>query len=172
MTFSLRELARSDLSFINTWRNDPELIAQLASPFRFIGQEVDDAWFNAYLAARSNQVRLAICRDADQPIGAVYLLNIDWLNRSAEFAIWIGDKTMQGCGAGEFSTRAAVKHAFTDLNLHRLYLTVLPTNTRAIHLYEKVGFVVEGRLRAAVFKQGQFVDMVQMSLLASDSLPT
>lgn len=43
--YKLRELERKDLTIINSWRNDYELIEQLGAPFRYINLEVDQKWF-------------------------------------------------------------------------------------------------------------------------------
>lgn len=169
MSFYLRELTPSDVKKINEWRNNRTIIDSLGAPFRFIAEEVDSAWIGSYLSNRNNCVRLAICqKENDEIIGACYLLSIDWLSRQAEYAIWIGDSGFQGKGAGEFSTRTMLSHGFNDLNLHRIYLTVLDSNERAISLYKKVGFSKEGKLREAVFKNGKYLDMVQMSILSHE----
>jgi len=161
----LREIRRTDLPLINGWRGDRSLIEQLGSPFRHVGPEVDERWFEQYLATRTNNVRLAICTSNEQMIGAVYLLGIDWVNRNTEFAIWIGDPAARNRGIGEAATRQALDHAFLDLNLERIYLHVLTNNTRAIKLYRKVGFVQEGIQRRAVYKGGEYRDLLLMSLL-------
>lgn len=167
----LREIARSDLETINSWRADKSLVDLLGSPFRYVGVEVDNRWFDAYLNARAHNVRLAICRkDIGQIIGVVYLLHIDWVNRSAEFSIQLGADTERGTGSGEQATRIAIQHAFSDLNLRRVQLTVLSTNERAITLYKKVGFHTEGCFRQALFKNGSYVDVTSMAMLNSDFL--
>ena len=51
-----------------------------------------------------------------------------------------------------------LKHAFCDLNLHRVWLTVLDTNAAARRVYDKVGFRVEGTIREGVFKDGRYHD--------------
>jgi RimJ/RimL family protein N-acetyltransferase len=169
MEYMLRELSRDDLAEITKWRNDPSLIQWLASPFRYIDNEVDVCWFNTYLAARSNNVRLAICNVETGIIaGAVYLLGIDWINRHAEFSIVIGDDTARGHGLGQFATHGILRHAFGDLNLRRVSLTVLANNERAINLYRKIGFVEEGRARQAVFKNNEYIDLIQMAMLAEE----
>ena len=38
-----------------------------------------------------------------------------------------------------------LNHAFFNMNLNRVELTVIENNKRSIHLYEKNGFVYEGR---------------------------
>lgn len=169
MSYFLRELSRSDLVEITKWRNEPDLINQLGATFRFIDQEVDVNWFNQYLATRSNNIRLAICdKETKKIIGAVYLLGIDWINKSGELAIWIGNKAEQGKRIGEFATRGILHHAFADLNLHRIHLTVLTKNERAMRLYKKVGFIEEGCLRQAVFKNGEYTDLIQMAILSNE----
>jgi RimJ/RimL family protein N-acetyltransferase len=163
---ALRELSRADLPTLNAWRNDPEVIAHLGANFRFIDLAVDERWYEAYMANRDKQVRLAIVdAAADRLIGFVYLTEIHPINRTGEFAIFIGDKASWSRGFGEAATRRMLAHAFEDLNLNRIHLTVQADNERAIRLYEKVGFSVEGRHPEAVYKQGRFVDMIAMGML-------
>ena len=164
----LRELARSDLETINRWRNDPGVVALLGGSFRHVCMTVDERWYESYLANRATNVRLAIEVTDGKMVGAVYLVGIDWLNRSAEFAIWIGDAASQGKRIGEAATRLMLAHGFDDLNLERIHLTVLRHNERAIRLYRKVGFVEEGVLRRAAFKGGQYRDLLAMSILRDE----
>lgn len=172
MSYFLRELSRADLPAINGWRNDREAQKWLVSPFRFVADEVDGKWYDGYLGGRSNNIRLAICESASgKSIGVAYLLAIDWIVRSGDFGILIGDRSAQGKGAGEFATRALLAHAFGDMNLHRVQLSVLAGNERARSLYRKVGFLEEGRARRAAFKNGEYVDLIQMAILAGEYRP-
>jgi Acetyltransferase (GNAT) domain len=101
----------------------------------------------------------------DRLIGTAYLNQIHPINRSAEFAIAIWDSAFWGQGAGEWASREVLRHGFLDLNLHRIYLYALAYNTRALHLYEKLGFRREGRLEAAIYKNGEYHDLVVMGYL-------
>ena len=58
-----------------------------------------------------------------------------------------------------------LRHGFRTLNLNRVYLRVHADNKRAIRTYEKVGFVHEGKLRQAVYKNGKYKDVLLMSVL-------
>lgn len=166
MGIYLRELSSNDLSKINTWRNNQSTVSFLGGNFRFVDIAVDEEWYQNYINHRNSNIRLAICEDkTDLVIGAVYLLNIDWVNRNSEFAIWLGDENSRGKGYGRLATELAIKHAFNDLNLHRIYLSVLATNHRAITLYENVGFKNEGLLRGSIFKDGSYKDVYVMSIL-------
>lgn len=169
MNYFLRELSRADLQAINGWRNDREAQKWLVSPFRFVSDEVDGKWYDAYLGARANNIRLTIYESTyGKPVGVVYLLAIDWISRTGDFGILIGDRNAQGKGVGEFAVRTILNHAFADLNLHRVQLSVLAGNERARSLYKKVGFAEEGRARQAAFKDGAYADLIQMAILAAD----
>jgi RimJ/RimL family protein N-acetyltransferase len=52
--------------------------------------------------------------------------------------------------------------------LNRIFLRVYETNPRAIRSYEKAGFVHEGRMRQAEFKDGEYFDVFLMSVLRSE----
>ena len=64
--------------------------------------------------------------------------------------------------------RLLLRHAFRDLGLQRVYLTVVEDNERAIRTYEQCGLVVEGRLRRHAYKQGQLKDLIFMGICADD----
>lgn len=169
--YRLRELERRDLETINNWRNDPDLIAQLGAPFRYINLDVDVRWFENYMSNRSGTVRCAIVEDGKEEIlGLVSLTDIDSLNQSAVLHIMIGERKNQGMGIGTFAVQAMLNHAFYNMNLHRVELTVQESNTRAIHLYEKCGFSQEGKKREAFYKNGQFVDARVYSKLKTEHM--
>lgn len=166
----LRELGRNDIKTINRWRSDPELICGLGAPYRFINEEVDASWFDAYMKSRNSCVRCVIfdTDNEEKALGLVTLSNINYINRSAELHIMIGEKENQGKGIGTFAVTTMVKYAFEDLNLHRIELGVLETNDRAIGLYKKCGFVQEGFKRKSNYKNGKYVSMIIMSVLKED----
>ena len=167
--YKLRELERKDLTIINSWRNDYELIEQLGAPFRYINLEVDQKWFDCYMSNRGNQVRCAIVEEnKDDILGLVSLVSVNQMNQSAELHIMIGDKENQGKGIGSFAVKEMLNHAFFNMNLNRVELTVIENNKRAIHLYEKNGFVYEGRKRKARYKGGKFMDMLMYAVLRDD----
>jgi RimJ/RimL family protein N-acetyltransferase len=49
--------------------------------------------------------------------------------------------------------------------VHRLELEVIASNARAIHVYEKLGFVTEGVRRNALKKHGQVLDTLMMAMI-------
>lgn len=71
----------------------------------------------------------------------------------------------QGLGIGFTLMEAVLDLALNWLGLIRLQLEVYPDNTRAIRLYERLGFEVEGNYRAYAFRDGQYVDTLVMGRL-------
>ncbi len=168
-TFRLRELQKKDLPQLNEWRNDPEITNFLGNNFIYIAEEIDEIWYEVYLKNRNSQVRLAIeITNGKLYIGNVNLTSIHLVNRSAEFSILIGNKDFWSKGIGYQATQAMLHHGFENLNLNRVYLTVLQNHKRAIKLYEKCGFQSEGCHRSAIYKNGSYHDLNQMAVLRSD----
>ena len=170
--YKLRELEREDIKRINKWRNDPELIACLGAPYRFINEDVDSDWYDKYINARNSCVRCAIIdTEKDEILGLISLININYINRCADLHIMIGGKENRGKGIGTFAVSAMVKHAFLNLNLRRIELGVLENNIVAIRLYERCGFVREGIKRESNYKNGKYENMILMSILKKDFTP-
>jgi len=118
-----------------------------------------------------DRVDLAITRkeNADY-IGEVVLNQIDWKNRSANFRIALAGETFYGKGYGTESARLLVEYGIQVLKLHRIELEVYDFNSRAQHVYEKIGFVIEGIRRDVLLWDGEYHDAILMSILEPASL--
>ena len=162
----LRELAREDIAIVNRWRQDRDLVDGLGAPARYISEDVDHAWFEDYLRRRGADVRCAILVEGEvEPVGLISLIGIDSVHRRAEMHLLVGRRDLHGRGVGTDATRLMLAHAFGDLNLHRVFLSVLARNAAAIRVYEKSGFVREGVARESAYKRGEYEDMMQMAIL-------
>ena len=167
--YYLREIERKDIPKINEWRNDEELISLLGAPYRYINSDVDYKWYENYMANRHNTVRCVIVnKKNDNIIGLISLLNIDNTNRNCTIGIMIGEKENRSKGGGTFAMDKMIEHAFCNLNMERVELTVLSDNQKAINLYEKVGFKCEGIKRNCVYKEGTYKNMKIMSILKEE----
>jgi len=165
----LRELAREDIPLINRWRHDRDLVDGLGAPARYITEEVDHAWFDEYLRRRGVDVRCAVQVAGEaEPVGLVSLTGIDPVHRRGEFHLLIGRRDLHGRGVGTTATTLMLRHAFHDLNLHRVFLSVLTSNAAAIRVYAKVGFQREGVAREAAYKHGRYEDLMLLAILSHE----
>ncbi|HEY6057598.1 MAG TPA: GNAT family protein, partial [Candidatus Limnocylindrales bacterium] len=107
-------------------------------------------------------------RDGGALIGTCAFSQLDGDNGSALYHITIGEKEYWGRGYGTEATELMLEHAFSRLGLHRVALTVFSFNERAVRSYRKVGFVIEGRAREAIWRDGRYWDEISMSVLEDD----
>lgn len=163
----VREIKFEDLETINKWRNDKNIVDTLCTTFRYVNFETDKTWFEGYMKNRNNNIRLAILDD-DEFVGMVYLLNIDHLNQKADFGIQIGNSEKHSKGIGTQATKLMLEHAFNNLNMNKIYLTVLTKHHKAISLYDRCGFKLDGVLREEIYKNGKFEDLQMMSILKKE----
>lgn len=161
---------RDDLSLFISWLNDPEVRAGLLMhlPFSMADEE---QWFEGVLKRPPHEHPFVIeVHQAEdwKALGTCGFHNLDWRIRSAEVGIMIGEKSYWNRGYGTETMRLLLKHGFETLNLNRIYLDVYQNNPRAVRTYEKAGFVHEGTKRQAAFKNGQYIDVLLMSVLKSE----
>jgi len=166
----LRSIEREDLPRFVEWLNDPEVIEGLALYLPFSLAE-ETKWFEKMIEYPPEEHVLGIEIRAEEGwalIGSCGFHNVEWKNCNAEVGIAIGDKSRWNQGYGTETMRLLLKHGFESLNLNRIYLRAHASNARAIHTYEKAGFVLEGRKRQAVYKNGRYDDELIMSMLRSE----
>ena len=119
--------------------------------------------------AESQEIQFAIRTLAeDRLIGFVALDGINWPHGDSFVGIGIGDRAYWGRGYGTDAMRVLLRYAFTELNLSRLSLNVFSYNQRALRSYEKAGFVVEGRQRQALQRDGQYHNLIFMGVLCDE----
>ena len=166
---SLRAIERDDLPRYVTWLNDPQVTDHLKAYLPFTLDDETD-WYEAQRRDHSMQNFAIMINAENVHIGSIGLMKINHREQNAELGIMIGDKTRWGQGYGREAIELLLPFGFTTLNLHRIYLRVDATHPAAIRCYTRCGFVEEGRLRDAVFRQGRFEDQLIMSLLRPEYL--
>jgi len=167
----LRPIEREDLPRYVVWFSDPEVRQHLARylPLSMAGEE---KWFEQALTRPEDERPLAIDLHAGEGvwrhIGGVAFQSIDWRNHSAEVGIAIGEKSLWNQGLGTDVMETLLHHGFETLNLQRIFLRVFAANLRAQRMYEKAGFVLEGRMRQAEFREGAYQDVLLYSVLRDE----
>lgn len=76
----------------------------------------------------------------------------------------------QGRGLAFSLLEAGVSAGVSSLGLRKIVLHVASDNARAVSIYARSGFQVEGVLRAEQMHRGQTVDLLRMALFASDRI--
>ncbi|WP_163970670.1 GNAT family N-acetyltransferase [Oceanobacillus halotolerans] len=160
----LRALERDDLSFIHTLKNNPAIMPLwFEEPYQTLAKLEDE--FDKNIA--NPHQRQFILQKNDEKLGLVELVSISSIHRKAEFTIMI-DPMHQGNGYAYPATRLAMDYAFSNLNLHKLYLIADKKNKKAIHVYKKAGFYHTADLPHEYFVNGSYHDAIIMSILEDE----
>lgn len=95
-----------------------------------------------------------------QAVGGIGLMpGEDVFRRSAEIGYWLGEP-FWGQGLMVEAVQAVTKYAFEHLDFVRLHAGVFDWNPSSARVLEKAGYVLESRMKKAVFKDGQFLDQL------------
>ena len=158
---SLRVATPEDFAFIRRLAQRPE-----NAPF--ISDE-DEAGLAAHLADPS--ARLLIWEEDGRAAGFALFCEIGDPSGRVELRRLALDQT--GGGRGRALMSALIAYGFDVLDARRIWLDASGENLRAQHLYQAVGFTLEGRLRDHWFRPslGRSVDLMLYGLNRADLAP-
>lgn len=151
--------------FEEVWQSlqDPDAMKLTATTQTFSPDQVRASL--AQLRGREDRADFAVTRkDDDSFLGEAVLNELDEANQSMNFRIALNQRARDK-GYGTEATKAVVDFGFDQVGLHRITLGVYAFNPRAQHVYEKVGFVQEGRLRESLLWEGERYDDILMAIL-------
>jgi ribosomal protein S18 acetylase RimI-like enzyme len=109
-------------------------------------------------------------KPAPTPIGAISLSGADANvshHRNTMVGIHIAP-AYQGQGYGSEAVLWALEWAFRHANMHRVEIGAFGYNEGAWKLYERLGFVHEGRKREAMWYDGDYHDLVLLGMLKKE----
>ena len=118
-----------------------------------------------YLGCREVETRVTSGQMSNM---AVFSALMDWKNRLGEIGMMIG-APYRGRGYGTEALGLLCDFAFSEMNLHKLKVSVFAFNAAAIRCYEKNGFTREGLLRAEIFRAGAYQDVVELARFAPEA---
>ncbi len=148
------------------WLNQSETTIYLSIFHEIIARHHEKDLLDKLIRTENGNYMMAIVEmKTNKLLGNCGLLNVDLINRNAEFGIFIGDEQHRGKGIGEEATRLILDFGFNAINLHHIWLRVFTFNKNAIGLYKKIGFKVIGTKRESRIIGNQKVDELLMDIL-------
>lgn len=164
----LRAFREDDLKNVLAWLNNPAVTRYLSSmrPWSVVEER---GWLDRAMRNDDPTAVTYVIESADgEYAGSIGLMHIDGRNRRAEVGVVIARPEDWGRGMGTEAMILMLRHAFEEMNLHRVTLRVYTFNDRAQRSYGKIGFVEEGRLREDTYRHGAWHDTVLMGILADE----
>jgi len=162
----LRPIRADDADAMWDMLDDPEGNRLTGTTRGFTRDEVD-AWCESREAAHGRYDFAVTANGDDEYRGEIVLNDLDEDVRSAGLRLSMRP-AYRGRGYGTEAIELVLGFAFDGLGLHRVELDVLSINTRAMSLYENIGFRVEGRRRDAYRDGAGWCDALVMSMLEDE----
>lgn len=119
---------------------------------------------------QDNHVMGIVDKRTNSVIGNCGLMEVDFINRTAELGIFIGEKEYRGKGFGEDATNLMLDFGFNALNLNNIWVRIYSYNEASMNLFRKCGFKVIGRRREAKIIGNAKYDEILMDIVASEYL--
>ncbi len=165
-----RTLERSDLSKnYFQWFNDQKVTRYMYNGiFPNSMKRMRD--FYKEVKEQKHIVFAIINKRADQHIGNVGIHRINWKDGIGEYGIIIGEKQYHNRGYGTEATRMILDYIFKRVGLRRVWLGVHAEHQKAIAIYKKIGFKIEGRLRKEILTDGRWHDRLVMGIFKDEYL--
>lgn len=167
----LRGLSEKDLegNYIQ-WFNDAEVCKYNSHHVFPYYRENAENYIKNTFNTQTAIVLAIILKENDLHIGNVSLQDINYINRSAELAVLLGEKDYWGKGCSKEAALLIMRHGFMELNLYRIYCGTSADNISMQKLALSLGMTEEGRRRGALFKHGRYVDIVEYGILSDEFL--
>lgn len=164
-TVYLRAPSRADAAGRwHEWFSDPDVTEFLLDRWWPNTPDEQLKFFESIASGRDRLV-LAVCRiDSDEHIGVCNLSSINWVHRSADIALVVGEPAhRQGTVAVE-TLGLLLGVAFNRLNLLNLRSSHVEGNPHTPALERLFGFSEVGRFKKAAFHKGSYVDVIWSQL--------
>lgn len=156
---TLRPFREDDETALVRHANDRRVSGWLRDAFPYPYTQDDARTWIACSDIWNPARNLAIVVDGEVVGGIGLDVQGDVFRRSAEVGYWLGHAAW-GRGIATEALQAFAAYTFREFDVVRLYAGVFAGNEASARVLEKAGFSLEGRLRAAIWKDGQLRDQL------------
>lgn len=166
----LRAIELADLPQLLEWRNKPEF-RQYFREYRELNAEQQRHWFDEKVNGDPTIKMFSIIDlSSSRLLGACGLCYIDWVNRTADFSIYIGaDDLYIDEKFAPDAAKVLICYGFEELGLHRLWSEIYAFDDPKKAFFDQLGFTLDGRHRQTHWANGLWHDSLFYGLLSTDS---
>lgn len=165
----LRGIESGDLAQLLEWRNRPDF-RRYFREYRELTSEQQAAWYeNVVQRDRSVRMFAIVSLDDGRLLGACGFCYIDWVNRNADFSIYIGD---DGAYIDDVLAPDAaailLRYGFDEMNLHRVWTEIYSIDEAKQAFFPALGFTLDGTHRQTYWCDGEWHDSLFYGLLRDE----
>ena len=163
---TLRPIEREDLDFVISLINDPDIEKSIVGWSWPVSKKDEEQWYASF--RNSDSTVRYIIETEEGNVGLTGLANIDWKNGSAKGAGIRIKPGIQSKGLATDAYMTMFRFAFNELRLHRINTSAFEDNNASLRFQEKCGCKREGVQREAIYKNGEYKNLVTLGILADD----
>lgn len=167
--YSLISIREQDMESIRQWRNAQILILRQQIPISALQQQIyyQEQIRPSLEQEQPKQILFSFLMH-DRLIGYGGLTYIDWIARRGEVSFLLNPE-IDGYADQFFNFLGILTRiAFKTLKFHRLFAETFAFRSEHITVLELAGFILEGRLRDHIFKEGRWHDSLIHGLLEKE----
>jgi RimJ/RimL family protein N-acetyltransferase len=167
----LRAIERADLPTLLAWRNAPGFRRNFRE-YRELGADQQERWYVAsVLGDPATRMFAIVALEGGCLLGACGLCYIDWVNRTADFSLYIGEggRYIDERFAPD-AGRTLLRYGFEELALHRIWCEIYDFDQAKQKLLPGLGFALDGRHRETHWAEGAWHDSLFFGILDRDFL--
>jgi len=153
----IRPWISNDADALVKYANNRKVWLNMRDAFPHPYTGVSAATFLEMTVRQSPTTFFAIATQEEAIGGIGVSLNQDVHRMTAEMGYWLGEP-FWGKGLMTEAVAKFTEYAFESFHLMRIYAEPYASNPNSCRVLEKAGFMLEGRLRSSVIKDGQILD--------------
>ncbi len=161
---NLRPLALNDYKYLNVWNQNCETMKYLGGGYMPVSIDLQQKWIEKMIDTSGSSVnkRYMITDKGNRPIGLIGLYQINWIHRTCEIGIYVGEEKDQGRGIAQEAVEMLEKFAKDFLNLRKIKLYVVKENEKALNFWKKCNYQQVGKLNRERYIEGRYLDLIIM----------
>ena len=180
----LRALKAEDIPVWRDWFNSAEVTRNMNKGMFPVSEERQREIFDSLVRSRSD-VQLGVVlkegkgRAGSDPyggdgyeegslVGIVGIHKIDWIHRTGDMSIVIGEARCRGRGVGTEAIALMTAHGFEKLNLRKITAGMWATNEGSRRSFEKNGYLHEATIKESFFCESGYVDEYRLGIFRAD----
>ena len=168
-TIILKAIEKKDLKKLLYWRN-LEKFRKFFREYRELNLTQQKRWYFEIVKGDKNTVMFSIFeKNTGELIGACGLCYIDWVNKNADFSIYIGKNELYI--DKKYAIDAAnslLNYGFKVLGIHRIWSEIYSFDKKKKEFFKKLNFKLDGKHRETYWYNNKWHDSLFYSILSKE----
>lgn len=163
--FTLEKWSHKYMGDLAEYANNEKIASKLRDAFPYPYTKEDArGYIDLCVAADGKSCMVRAIVASDRAVGSIgVFIGKDVARKTAELGYWLAEEYW-GQGIMSKAVKQLCGQAFEAFDIVRIYAEPFSNNARSARVLEKAGFVLEGRLKNSIYKNGEIADSFMYAL--------